>query len=120
MTHSNKPTPHPSISPLDGSALDEYVRRMTDNETPLEMVQRHIRQGVEILRHQHDLVQHLEATHSPLADEARVLLSTLDSSQADHKRHLARIELDMQSGRRDADGNLQPLRPSGTWKHLDK
>lgn len=84
---------------------------MTPSETPLEMVQRHVREGEDRIRRQRDLVQHLEATQSPLTDEARTLLGTFNSSQDDHKRRLAQIEEEMQLGRRDVDGNLLPVRP---------
>ena len=84
---------------------------MTARETPLEMVQRHVREGEDHIRRQRDLVEHLEATQSSLTDEARALLTIFNSSQDAHKRHLAQIEEEMQSGGRDAHGNLLPLRP---------
>ncbi|WP_376100711.1 hypothetical protein ACE7GA_27180 (plasmid) [Roseomonas sp. CCTCC AB2023176] len=87
---------------------------MTPSETPLEMVQRHVREGKGQVRRQRDLVQHLEAAQSPLTDEAGKLLAEFASLQGDHERHLAQIEREMQSGRRDADGNLLPLRPAKT------
>jgi hypothetical protein len=82
---------------------------MMPGETPLAMVQRHVREGEGHILRQRDLVQHLEATQSPLTEEARTLLAWFNSLQDDHKTHLAQIEEEIRSGRRDADGNVLPV-----------
>jgi hypothetical protein len=85
---------------------------MTWSETPLAILQRHVREGEDHLLHQQTLASHLAATHSPLVDKARALLVTFEASQDDHRSHLGRIMKEIRSGQRDVDGNLVQRRPS--------
>lgn len=84
---------------------------MKPGETLLEMVGRHVREGQGHIVRQRDLVRHLEETASPLAEEARVLLTRFALSQDQHESHLAQITEEIRSARRDAGGNLLSLQP---------
>jgi hypothetical protein len=75
------------------------------------MVQRHVLEGEGHVLRQQALVQHLEAIQSPLMEKALALLVSFESSQDDHRRHLAQIVEEMRLGRRDLGGNLLPLHP---------
>jgi len=79
---------------------------MRPSETLLEMAQRHVRESEDHILRQQNLVQHLEVTRSTPAEEVQALLAGFKSSLDDHKRHLAQIEEEMQSGRRGAVGRL--------------
>ena len=82
---------------------------MRPSETLLKLAQRHVHDGeIRILR-QRDLVHYLETTRSLLTDNALELLAIFHSMQDGHERHLTQIEDGIQSGHRDADGNLLPL-----------
>jgi hypothetical protein len=81
---------------------------MKSGETLLEMARRHVQQGECHVLQQRDLVQRLEDTQSSLTDEARALLVNFEAVLRDHKKHLAQIEEEMQSGRRDANGDVLP------------
>ena len=80
-------------------------------ESPLEMVRRHVREGRDHLRRQHGIVLRYEGETSTFAQEARDLLGVLTSAQETHQEHLSLIEEDQRAGRRDENGHLLPLRP---------
>ncbi len=64
---------------------------MAKNETELEMVQRHVREGEIHIKRQHEIIARLKAgDHS--TDEAEMLLAQFEDLQRQHKAHLARIE----------------------------
>jgi len=68
---------------------------MGAEETELEMVRRHVREGGEHLANQRALIARLRAAHLP-TEEAEGLLDTFEELQRQHRAHLARIE-----GKRD-------------------
>ncbi len=63
---------------------------MGAEETELEMVQRHVREGKEIVARQRALVARLGAAGRPTG-EAERLLNNLQDVQRLHEDHLARI-----------------------------
>ncbi len=83
---------------------------MRFGETLVEMARRHVREGDERIRRQRELAEHLEATQSNLAEEARALLAQFSSTIGESRAHLTRIEEEQRSGRRDANGDILPLR----------
>ncbi len=80
---------------------------MRPGETLLDMVRRHVRRGAAHVRQQEELVRHLEATGSPLLEDARALLAEFIASQTAHLTHLGQLEDEVRAGRRDAGGNLR-------------
>jgi hypothetical protein len=64
---------------------------MGAEETELEMVQRHVRQGEGHLASQKAVIEHLKASHLP-TEEAEALLATFEDLQRQHEAHFARIE----------------------------
>lgn len=74
------------------------------------MARRHVCEGEGHILRQRDLIQHLKDTESPLTEEARALLADFQLMLDNHKRHIAQIEEEIQLGRRDAGGDLLPLR----------
>lgn len=64
---------------------------MSAEETELEMVRRHVREGEEHLAGRRALVAHLKASNLPTG-EAEALLNTFEDSQRQHEAHLARLE----------------------------
>ena len=68
-----------------------YGAQMETEETELEMVQRHVREGEKHLANQRALIARLQASHRPFED-AEALLHTFEEMQRQHKAHLARIE----------------------------
>jgi hypothetical protein len=61
------------------------------NETELEMVRRHVREGAEHVAHQRALVARLTADGLP-SEEAAALLANFEDLQEQHEAHLARVE----------------------------
>ena len=84
---------------------------MDEEEAPLEMVQRHVRLGEAHIQRRQEIIDQLEASRSPLIENARALMVVLMSSMDSHLGHLAMIEEEQRAGRRDALGNLLPLQP---------
>ncbi|MBB2960949.1 hypothetical protein [Methylobacterium sp. R2-1] len=64
---------------------------MSVDETDLEMVHRHVREGEEHLAKQRALIARLKLSELP-TEEAEALLHTFEDLQGQHKAHLARIE----------------------------
>ena len=67
---------------------------MCGQETDLEMVRRHVRQGEVHVARQHEMVAKLRA-NGWLTEAALRLLATLEATQQQHKAHLARLEGDL-------------------------
>lgn len=63
---------------------------MVPSETELQMVQRHVRQGRDMLIRQRAVVERLKAAGLP-TNQAEALLSEFQLVQALHKDHLARL-----------------------------
>jgi hypothetical protein len=61
------------------------------DETELEMVRRHVREGEEHLAKQRALIARLKTSHRPTED-AEALLDTFEDLQRQHKAHLVLIE----------------------------
>jgi ribosomal 50S subunit-associated protein YjgA (DUF615 family) len=61
------------------------------NETELEMVRRHIREGAGQLASQRFLIARMRMNGIP-TEEAEALLATFEDSHRQHEAHLARIE----------------------------
>ena len=80
------------------------------DESPLEVVRRHVREGRDHLHRQHEIVSRYEGETSTFAQEARDLLGVLTSAQETHQEHLRLLEEEQRAGRRDGDGHLLPLR----------
>ena len=64
---------------------------MTQDETKLQMVQRHVREGASHVQRQREIVAHLRATGCP-TETAEMLLSNFEEVQQQHEAHLARME----------------------------
>ena len=64
---------------------------MAQDETELQMVQRHVRQGTAHLQRQHEIVVWLKAKGHP-TETAETFLSQLADLQQLHEAHLARLE----------------------------
>ena len=60
------------------------------SETELQMVQRHVRQGRDILVRQLAVIERLQAGGFA-TDQAEALLSDFENMQAQHEEHLRRI-----------------------------
>lgn len=63
---------------------------MVRSETEIQMVQRHVREGRDILVRQHAVVDRLQGGGFA-TDRAEALLSEFQNSQALHEEHLARL-----------------------------
>jgi hypothetical protein len=64
---------------------------MEAEETELEMVRRHVRQGADHVAHQRTLLARLTAEDLP-SEEAVALLANFEDLQEQHEAHLARVE----------------------------
>ncbi|RYB01311.1 hypothetical protein D3272_26820 [Lichenibacterium ramalinae] len=64
---------------------------MSAEETELEMVQRHVRQGERTLANQRALIARLGTLGRP-TEEAEILLASFEDAQRMHEDHLARIQ----------------------------
>ena len=64
---------------------------MTDDETELEMVQRHVREGEAHVERQREIVVELREQGHP-TDMAVTLLAEFEDLLRQHKAHLIRIE----------------------------
>ena len=64
---------------------------MGAEETELEMVQRHVREGEGHLANQRALIARLRTSHLP-TEVAEALLATFEDVQREHKAHLTRAE----------------------------
>jgi hypothetical protein len=64
---------------------------MGAEETELEMVRRHVRQGADHVAHQRALLARLIADGLP-TEEAAALLANFEDLQEQHEAHLARVE----------------------------
>jgi hypothetical protein len=82
---------------------------MLTGETPIEMARRHVREGEAHVAKQHALIARLR-DHALPTDVAEQLLAAFEAGLADHRASVARMEAEQQTGRRDVDGNLAPLR----------
>ena len=63
---------------------------MDAEETELEMVQRHVREGTRLVARQRALVAHLLAAGRPTGEAGR-LLDNFEDVQRMHEDHLARV-----------------------------
>jgi len=63
---------------------------MTNVETELEMVQRHVRQGKALVTRQHELVAELQAG-SYSTEVAESILRSFQTIQIEHEAHLKRL-----------------------------
>ena len=72
---------------LLNAARDVPKLRRMGGETELEMVQRHVRRGIELVSQQRARVRHLAGT--PEYDSALQLLEQLEMALDLHKQHLA-------------------------------
>jgi hypothetical protein len=66
---------------------------MREGETELEIVRRHVEDGVQCIARQRALIAQLRRDHLPV-DEAEALLATFQDIQRLHEEHLARISGD--------------------------
>ncbi len=64
---------------------------MLPGETELEMVRRHLREGLESLDRQRETIERLQIRGFPTA-EARRFLATFEEIMAMHGEHLARLQ----------------------------
>lgn len=64
---------------------------MGAEETELEMVRRHIREGEGHLASQRALIARMRTSHLP-TDGAEALLATFEELQRQHEAHLVRVE----------------------------
>jgi hypothetical protein len=64
--------------------------QMLQSETELQMVQRHVHQGRDILVRQRAVVERLQASGFA-TDQAAALLSEFQNLQAQHEKHLTRL-----------------------------
>ena len=64
---------------------------MRAEETELEMVQRHVREGEKHLVNQRALIDRLRASELPTG-EAEALLDTFEDMQGQHIAHLMRLQ----------------------------
>ena len=64
---------------------------MSVDETELEMVQRHVREGGRHVANQRALIARLSASGRPTED-AEILLAIFEYSQHQHEEHLERLE----------------------------
>lgn len=64
---------------------------MSADESELEMVRRHVREGAGHVANQRALVIRLKGYGLPTA-EAEALLATFEDSQAQHEAHLSKVE----------------------------
>jgi hypothetical protein len=78
---------------------------MGPTETPLEMVQPHVRQGEQTIADQLLLIGRLRRGGLP-TEEAVVLLGQFRALQDEHLAHLQRMVDERDAGLRDAGGTL--------------
>ena len=71
---------------------------MSADESELEMVRRHVREGAGHVAAQRALVIRLGEHGLPTA-EAEALLATFEDSQAQHEAHLAKAEAEARPGK---------------------
>lgn len=64
---------------------------MQDDETELEMVQRHIQQGREHIARQYQIIEEFKTKGFP-TEEAEEMLRTLLALQRQHEEHLAHVQ----------------------------
>ncbi|ANL30175.1 hypothetical protein AMC90_PA00065 (plasmid) [Rhizobium phaseoli] len=84
-----------------------YSNRMGSNETPAEMVVRHVLEGDKHIADQIALIERLRLMGLPTED-AQHLLEYFCQLQAQHEEHLCRISDECELGLRDKQGNLLP------------
>ncbi|CDX55583.1 conserved hypothetical protein [Mesorhizobium plurifarium] len=63
---------------------------MQTHETPLEMAERHVREGAERIARQRALIDRM-AERGQLSDEAQLFLDQLQAAQREHTAHLDRL-----------------------------
>ena len=73
------------------ASLNATGQDVSEKETDLEMVRRHVRQGAAHVVRQFQLVAKLRADGRP-TEVAEQLLATFEESQRQHEAHLARLE----------------------------
>jgi hypothetical protein len=78
---------------------------MSPDETPLEMAQRHVREGDAHVASQRRILAELRRDGHP-TEMAQTLLAEFESSAAEHREGLARMLEERRAGRRDAQGHL--------------
>ena len=82
----------------DETALSRVdCERMAEDESELAMVQRHVRQGAEIVTRQRELLARLQA-NGHQTEEAEALLHSFEDTQREHEEHLARLSGYSRSG----------------------
>ena len=64
---------------------------MTEEESELAMVQRHVREGAEHVARQRELLARLQVDGQP-TEEALALLTNFEDLQRQHEVHLARLD----------------------------
>lgn len=69
----------------------DYAPAMGAEETELEMVRRHVREGEEHLASQRAVIERLKASNLP-PEEAEALLDTFEELQRQHEAHLVHVE----------------------------
>lgn len=67
------------------------MARPSEGETKLEMLRRHVREGVDHVARQRVLVARLREDGLPV-EEAEALLATFEDLQRQHEAHLRRAE----------------------------
>ena len=72
---------------------------MSEPETELEMVRRHVREGMAHVTRQREIVADFEDHGFPI-DLARELLSEFEATLGEHERHLMRL-IDEREGKSD-------------------
>lgn len=90
---NHEPSPAPRVWRLLLTKEWAYRRRMSESETELEMVQRHVREGERQVATQRDILAHLRNQRYP-AELAEQLLTNLEDSLLLHRRHLAQLTTD--------------------------
>jgi hypothetical protein len=64
---------------------------MRNGETEIEMVRRHVREGIEILARQRALIDRLRDRGLPI-EAATQMLAEFEDTQRQHQAHLVRLE----------------------------
>lgn len=81
---------------------------MTQTETLLEMMRRHVAEGERHVRRQREIVQELSAREHP-TEMAEQLLATFEGTLREHRIHLARLEAETRASPQP------PPSPSDGW-----
>ncbi|AIC29804.1 hypothetical protein IE4771_PB00069 (plasmid) [Rhizobium etli bv. mimosae str. IE4771] len=84
-----------------------YSNRMSIDETPAEMVARHVLEGERHLANQTALIERLRRMGLP-TEGAEKFLERFYLLQAQHEEHMHRMSEECELGLRDKQGNLLP------------